>query len=242
MRRNRTPGTRDEDRAVSEVLSFVLAFGIILTSVAVLSMTGFQAMDDYRESEQLRNGERAMEALADNFNDVLRYDAIEKRHGELSLREGTVTTGNEGTNITVEFNESGNEVEKTYDLGTFNYEYDSETIAYEGGAVVRAGETGGSVVLGDPLLTCRDDTAIVSLVRVDADDRSIQSNDGVGFTAHVEERNSTTYDVDDGSKVSITVDDGETPYEGAWDTVEDDWNGCEPNRVQITVVTVDIDY
>lgn len=245
MRRNRPPGASDEDRAVSEVLSFVLVFGIIMTSVAVLSMTGFQAMEGYQEGEQLRNGEPAIDALADNFNDVLRYDAIEKRHGELSLREGTVTTGSGGTEINVSVDGEPIGTKSAFstvenervELGTFNYEYDSETIAYEGGGVVRASES-GSVMLEDPLLTCRDDTAIVSLVQIDADSRSIQSSDGVGFTMRVEERNSATYGVSDG--VSIEVED--TSYDRAWESIEDDWNNCDATQVQVTVVTVDIDY
>jgi hypothetical protein len=88
MNGDRTRALRRDDRAVSEVLSFVLVFGIILASVAVLSMTGFQAMQDSQRGEQLRNGERAMEALADNVNDVLRYDGIDQRRSELTLREG----------------------------------------------------------------------------------------------------------------------------------------------------------
>jgi len=42
---------RDHDRAVSDVLAFILVFAIILSSVALLSMTGFQAMEDYQEGE-----------------------------------------------------------------------------------------------------------------------------------------------------------------------------------------------
>lgn len=252
MRRNRTrsrssAGLRGDDRAVSEVLSFVLIFGIIMTSVAVLSMTGFQAMDDYQRTEQLRNAEHAMGALADNFNDVLRYDGIDRRYGELALREGTVTVGSGGTeiNVSVDGEPVGNRSafssaeNETITLGTFRYEYGSETIAYEGGGVVRAGES-GSVVLEEPLLTCRDETAIVSLVRVDADNRSIQSGDGLGFTMRVEDRTSEVYPVED--NVTITVTD--TPYDGAWASVEDaeEWTDCTPNRVQVTVVTVDVEY
>lgn len=244
--RPRSPtGLQDDDRAVSEVLAFVLIFGMILTSVTVLSMTGFQAMDDYRQTEQVRNADRAMIALADNFNDVLRYNGIDQRYGELSLREGTVTTGSGGTtiNVSVDGEPIGNKsafptVEnETIELGTFTYEYDSKTIAYEGGGVVRASES-GSVVLKEPLLTCRNETAIISLIRIDADNQSIQSGDGLGFTMRVDERNSEMYSVE--NNVTVTVTD--TSYDRAWKSVEEEWSSCTPTQVQITVVTVDIEY
>ncbi|TYL37692.1 hypothetical protein CV102_15250 [Natronococcus pandeyae] len=243
MRRNRTPGPDDEDRAVSEVLSFVLVFAIIMTSVAVLSMTGFQAMEDYQEGEQLRNGERAMEALADNFNDVMRYDGIDKRHGELSLREGTVTTGDEGTEVTIEVNDETikddedwfDREDESFNLGEFAYHYDDETIAYEGGGLIRE-STNGGVVYEEPWFDCRSDTAIISLVEVDADDRSIQSSDGVGFTLSVENRTTETKTPGD-ADVTVSV---ENPEYDAWEN--DDWECDGVERIHVTIVTVDIEY
>jgi hypothetical protein len=236
MNGDRTRALRRDDRAVSEVLSFVLVFGIILASVAVLSMTGFQAMQDSQRGEQLRNGERAMEALADNVNDVLRYDGIDQRRSELTLRDGEVVTGDDGTELTVEFDIDGGEAfEETYDLGTLAYKHDADRIAYEGGGVIRADDT-GSVVIAEPSLTCRRETALVSLVSVDAADRSVQSADGVGLTMRVEDRTTAVYDVD--GPVSITAE--ETPYERAWGAVEDDWADCRPDRVRLAVVTVDV--
>jgi len=105
-------------------------------------------MEDYQEGEQLKNAERAMDALAVNFNDVVRYDGIEQRYGELSLREGTVSIGDSGTKLNISISgrdpigtDSGEFVGygdgTTADLGEFSYTTNGNRIAYEGGGLVR---------------------------------------------------------------------------------------------------------
>ncbi|ADD06695.1 uncharacterized protein Nmag_3143 [Natrialba magadii ATCC 43099] len=242
-----------DDRGVSEVIAFVLVFGIILSSVALLSMTGFQAMEDYQENEQLQNAERAMDALAENYNDVLQHSAIEERYAELSLREGTVSTGSSGTEVTVSINGESihdNSASNFYDpntdsvsLGEFAYTTGSDTVAYDGGAVVRESEF-GSAVVRQPHLTCNDDRAIISLVAIDADERSIQSSDGLGFTMSVENRTTEVYD-EDIDNVSVSA--GSSPAQTAWeDHILDrgnwDEGECTADEVLVTVVEVSIEY
>lgn len=245
------------DRGVSEVVAFVLVFGIVLSSVALLSMTGFQAMEEYQENEQLRNAERAVSALAENFNDVLRYDAIDERYGELALREGTVATGDDGTKLNVsvdhpdadstEFGDLREGV--TVDLGEFRYESGSETIAYDGGAVVRASDSASgtnSVVLERPHLRYSEDTntAVVTFAQINATNRSIQSSENQGFTITVENRTAAVYEDDTEFEVNISLE--ESPYEDAWDDIleeDGDWqDGIDVEQVVITIVEVDIEY
>ena len=257
MRRTQQLTENDADRGVSEVIAFVLVFGIIFGSVAILSMTGFQAMENYQENEQLQNAERAMGALADNFNDVMRYGGIEERYGELALQGGSVVTGSDGTqlNITIdgeefdEYDDFEDEFDGVADggvvsLGEFRYEYGSDEIAYDGGAVIRASEGSDgtdSVLLEQPHLKYNDETetAVISLVSVDADDRSIQSDENLGFTMSVEERASATADIgDDDLEIEL---EGEPRYDGAWENALEELDGNDAERVVITIVEVEID-
>lgn len=252
-------GLETDSRGVSEVVAFILVFAIILTSVGVLYSTGFQAMNSYQENEQLRNAERAMGSLADNLNDVLRYSGIEQRQGELSLREGTVRTGDSGTklNITIPDHDadpigtttdrfSGYGDNSTVDLGEFTYTTEGSRIAYEGGGIVRGDDSESwSMVRKRPQLRCTEDTAIISLVAISADDRSVKSSGGLGFTMSVTDRSSKVYNNVD--SVEITVDD--STYDAAWDETLDsgnweggDCNGLDDGRVVVTIVEVDIEY
>ncbi|OLZ41361.1 hypothetical protein A6E15_10335 [Natrinema saccharevitans] len=251
----RETGTSDADRAVSDMIAFVLVFAIIIGSVGLLSTVGFQAMTDYQEGEQLRNAERAMVSLADNFNDVLRYDGVEQRDGELSLRGGTVAIGGGGTTVNVTADGNDDPLGDT-DLGTFTYEHDSTRIAYEGGGVIRSTDS-GSVVAKRPQLRCNTDgsgpdTAIVSFVTVDAAERAIQSDGGQEFT--ISKDGSPVRRVEEYSDATVTVH-VDTDYERAWasNPTYGDWDVEERNnpvelrcqdvdRLVITVVPVDINY
>ncbi|MFA9425256.1 hypothetical protein [Natronorubrum sp. A-ect3] len=272
---DRRTDSRATNRAVSEVVAFVLVFAIILGSVGILYSTGFQAMDDYQENEQLVNAERAMDALADNFNDVIRYSGVNQRYGELSLRDGAVRTSDSGTKLNITIGDTDNDplgigdndadrfshygTEATVDLGEFIYTSDGERIAYEGGGLVRGDDSEDwSLVRKQPHITCAEDreAAIISLVAISADDRSVQSSSGLGVTMSVENRSSAVYtDVD---SVTISIDDGDTKYNDAWNSTLDTdrgWTDKESGddvkrtcnyddleRVVVTIVEVDLEY
>lgn len=243
---------RIDDRGVSEVVAFILVFAIIFGSVGLLYSAGFQSMNDYQESEQLTNAERAMDAYTENVNDVMRYDGVNQRTGELSLRGGTITTGGDGTELVVSPGFDGND-DETVSLGQFKYHDGDEVIAYEGGGLVRASD-GGSLLLKQPQLACRDGggsgdgTAVISLVTVTGDERSIQTTGGLGVTMSVEDRRSEV--ISDPGEVSISVED--TSYEGAWESALDnegwEWDDeeekgtCDADRVALTIVEVEVDY
>ncbi|SDJ93732.1 DUF7289 family protein [Natronorubrum texcoconense] len=250
-----SPKTRFDDRAVSEVVAFVLVFGMILVSVGLLYTVGFQAMHDYQENEQLTNAERAMDALSDNFNDVLRYSGVDQRYGEISMREGTVTTSGDGTAIDIEIGDEQLEDEyeqfdlgtdSTVNLGEFRYHDGGDSVAYEGGGLVRADES-GSAVLKQPRITCKDETAIISLVSITGGDHSIQSSEGLGVTMSVNERYSTVIDVNDGDTVSIEASSTDSQYDTAWESALnsngwDEGNCVEPDRLVVTIVEAEITF
>ncbi|ELY42157.1 DUF7289 family protein [Natronorubrum tibetense] len=260
-----SPNTRFDDRGVSEVVAFVLVFGMILVSVGLLYTVGFQAMHDYQENEQLKNAERAMDALSDNFNDVLRYSGVDQRYGEISMREGTVTTSGDGTtlNITIDDDPVVDQLDEynpdndLINLGEFRYHDGGESVAYEGGGLVRADET-GSAVLKQPRITCNgneedDGTAIISLVSITGGDHSIRSSEGLGVTMSVDERYSTVIDVDDGDAISIEANSADGQYDTAWESAlksngwewddDEDEGTCDGiDRLVVTIVETEIAF
>lgn len=234
---------RDE-RAVSEVLAFILVFAIVIASVGLLTVTGFDSMRSYQEGEQLRNAERAMSALANNLNDVQRGSGVPERSGELALRDGTVTVDGGGTELEVVVEESGTEVfNDTATLGSVAYEKGSSTIAYEGGAVFR-GESSGNVVLDRPQLSCNENAAVVSVVVVEPDEeRSLQSSEALEIRSIKRQSNVTTY-ADGDYHVDLSVSN--SSYENGWETVLDgngwkDGSCTDVDRVTIRITYVDVE-
>lgn len=267
MRRSGQPSTiemgsgSETDRGITEVIAFILVFATILGSVALLYTTGFQAMSGYQENEQLNNAERGLVSLADNFNDVLRYDGVDRRYGELTLRGGTIRTGGESTTIEVDTDPANSGTgEVQHDLGSLTYEAGSDTIAYEGGGVFRA-SGGGSVVVKQPPIRCNpgtgstDGTVIISILKLDHDgERSVQSTDGVGLTISKTEETVRNDGIDPtpNGDVNISIENpDDTPYDNGWERAlkRNGWDGdsgeytCEDvDRVEMQIVTAEIEY
>ena len=254
-----TSGLGTDDRGISEVVAFILTFAIILGSVGLLYTTAFGAMTDYQESEQETNAVRAMDSLTDNFNDVLRSSGVNQRYGEISLRNGQITTSEGGTAVNITITNESGDVKllgnssgdrfagygngATAELGEFAYESDNGKIAYEGGGLIRS-EGSGSVVLREPQIRCDEErqTAIISLVTISAENRSIQTSSGLGITMSVENRSSAVYTGDEVDTVEIAVD---TEYETAWDGTDLEGTcGADDglDRAVVTIVEADIEY
>ncbi|ELY57272.1 hypothetical protein C491_10819 [Natronococcus amylolyticus DSM 10524] len=221
------------ERGVSAVLSFVLVFGIVLGSVAVLSVAGFGLLDDQREVEELRAAERGVTNLAADLDELARYDGLERRTAALPAGDGTLVVDEGGTELEVAVDGDPVTDEGTIELGTLSYRSGSETVAYDGGAVVRSGEA-GSQLRRQPAASCREERGTVSLVRLETDGRSIHAGGQVAVTARVVERSSRTIDVED----SVTVTAVETDHEEVWEQLENEWADCDPDQVRLTVTTV----
>lgn len=246
----------DDDRGISEVLAFIFVFATIITSVALLYATGFTAMNDYQENEQLRNAERAIGALGDNFDDIHRHAGVEQRHGELSLRQGTISVDDESTrmNITVDPGGSTTEVfdagetdaafvEDDYvSLGTFEYETGSDWVAYQGSGVFRGDDSGSAVLEVPPIRRTDDGTLVVSMVAIESDGRSIQSSEMTGFTATQTDRETHTDTGLNDDTVRITVEPGpayDTGWERAFEHASADDVDATDGTVEATFENVD---
>ena len=235
------------DRGVSEVLAFILVFTIILASVTVVSVFGVQSLTSFQEGEQVRNAERAFDALSDNFNDVVRYDGITDRSGELNLRGGSLSIDQEGTGITISDGDPNNnpEFEHSIETGGLVYQADdrSDSIHYEGGAIFRNADQ-GEVVVEDPMITCGE-TAVISLLVIEGDEgRFIGSSVNQVSISEVESVRET-HPID--NELTVTIDE-ESELEPAWERALDDAGFDEDgvcddaDRVTIHIVTAEVDF
>ena len=155
------------NRGVSHVVGYVLVFAVVMASVGVLYGSGVGTLEGVRDAEQVDNAERAVVALAQNFEAVDRGHAP-GRAGEVRLGGGRLAV-DETTEFRVRVERGGTVVQERLGVGALVYEYDDTAIRYEAGGVFRVGE-GGSVLARRPAFDCTDDRALVSTVSVRATD------------------------------------------------------------------------
>lgn len=149
-----------DERAVSEVLGYVMTFSLVVTAASLLFVAGQGTVGDIRDDEQINNGDRAMIALAENMNDLSSARGP-KREGEIRLAGGTLTF-DDGAAMTVTVDDGGTTVGPTpIGSGSLVYALNDRSVRYESGAVFRGGPE--SVVMErEPGLRCTGENAILS--------------------------------------------------------------------------------
>ncbi|MEF8856596.1 MAG: hypothetical protein V5A16_04155 [Haloplanus sp.] len=169
----------DADRAVSDVLSFVLVFSLITASVGVVTVVGLGGLQDARDAERIDNGERAFEVLADNHRDIVRGGAP-SRATEVKLAETTLTlTEPSDSNVTL----SGGSVVGTTASRpvTFGMSGDatnlSSGVVYELGAVFRV-DRGGSVMRRAPPFQFGENRTVIHYVALESQTGQAQRRSG----------------------------------------------------------------
>lgn len=157
---------RTDDRAVSEVLGFVLIFALITSAVGLTYVIGFDGLTATRDYERVNNAERAFRVLGDNVDDVARTEAP-SRATEIRLYDAGLRIGEP-----VVFNVTGREAGSTAVAFTAEYEinpivYDADTgtqLTYSGGALIRS-EGGSSVMVTRPHVIMDGDRVVLPVIQ-----------------------------------------------------------------------------
>lgn len=221
----RTNGPDRGDRGVSEVLGFALVFSLVLASVAIISIAGVGALQDTRDAEQINNAERAFDVLADNVGDI-HQEGAPSRATEMRLSQAELYTDHNVTvNVTATTGTNSVTVERELRPVVYRAKNDA-TLTYEGGAVFRVGESGGSVFRAPPIMADSDRT-VISIVAPQAPYRRSVGSTTVLVRATERLRTVDIRDVD-GSYTDVYVN-VTSPHYQEWRTILSD-GGLEDCR------------
>lgn len=143
------------DRAVSDVLGYVLIFTLIVSSVAVVTVGGSESLGAIRDAERFGNAQQVFEVLDSNVEDHLQ-DRADSRATEIRLADArigfgdpvvvNVSVGDQGFNRTV--------------LDPLVYrQSEDRRMVYSAGAVLRH-DRGETVLVEDPPFRFEDPTMI----------------------------------------------------------------------------------
>ncbi|MFB6109412.1 MAG: hypothetical protein ABEJ60_00860 [Halodesulfurarchaeum sp.] len=133
------------DRGVSDVLGYVLIFALITSSVGVVTVAGYGALEDVRAAQRFENAERAFEMLRANVADHLE-NRVPSRSTGIQLADARLGFGDP---VTITVSVEGVGTNRTtlepivYSAGQ------TGRIVYASGAVIRS-EAGGSVMTAEP--------------------------------------------------------------------------------------------
>jgi hypothetical protein len=238
---------RERDRAVSETISFVLVFSLVIASVGTVYAVGVSELEATRDAERVENAQRAFDVLADNLRDVI--GGAPSRGTEVKLADATVrSTEGAAMNVTVD---PADGPPQFWAFSSSPLVYDAATggeIRLSHGAVLRDSDRGGASVVRGPPLVVDDDRMHITLIRQEHVGTAAV---GGSQTVRIRTAGSRTRRFYDDAGVAHDVRlNLTTPYTDAWarqyesagfddcDTVTEPSPGS-PGRISCTVSDVD---
>lgn len=238
----------DADRAVSEVIAFVLIFSIVITSVGLLYTVGFGSLNQIQETEQDHSGERAIRALAVALDDI-QMGRGSNRAANLDLAGRTISV-DDSEQLEVTLSGGGSVTAQ----GAFTYRGGGDTVVvYQSGAVIRSEGDDAQLVQRAPRFRCTGEHAVVSLVNVtQATSGAYSSGGSVQILA--EQQNPADDQLvaqQTGGSVDVTVDFSASNYETAWERYfeqADGWSAsggtatCSTDQAYVRMTEIQLEY
>lgn len=207
-----------DERAVSDLIAFVMIFTVMIASVGVIAVFGWDALGAVRDAEQLDGAEYSFVTLNDQLNGIADHEAP-ARATEMRLGEATLSVA-DGPRLTVKVEENAtNTTTIEADLGALRFDLGDRHVTTAGGAVFR-GDDGGSVMVSDPPMHCGEGGSRINLIELRAEE--VSSVDSVA-TVQVQIRHQRTslripsrWDFRNTTRqVTLSVDDA--PNRSAWE-------------------------
>jgi hypothetical protein len=230
----------ERERAVSQVVGFVLLFSLIVLTASIVYLVGFQGIDDSRDREALANAERAFDVLASDVAAV--QDGTPSRSTRIRLSDGRMHTGEPvHWNVTAQQTTGVARTNRSYTMKTTPvvYTLGSTRIVYSGGMVIRVQRFGQSMQHA-PGAVFGPDRAILPLLNLTApDETAVGGRDSA--TVRLRRTNGTVLNTTDADRLQVNVT---SPRAAAWRRYFNRSPGmtCSPNlngSANCTTTTLD---
>lgn len=223
----RRPGRRE--RAVSEIIGYILVFALIVATVGLVSVGGLPTLDSARESEQVQNAERAFDVLDSNMAEVYERGAP-SRATELNAEDATVEIREAVTfNVSAE-NGDGNVSYTEAAINPIVFTGIGETeFVYEAGAVIRD-QRDRSIMLSEPPFNVSSRRAVFTVVETENPVRQSTGGGTVLVRGETRDRSVDLVETDADGYEHINVTISDSPRQDVWEEYFEDELGMSCNN------------
>lgn len=237
-----------EDRAVSEVVSFILTFSILTMMIGVLYTAGVVSMAQLQTGNQMQNAEGVFFAMSDSFSELQEGQAP-KRAGALDLDVGASISVSNESSVDVVVNGPG--YATSLRTRSLDYRLEDRAVTYETGAVFRSNDDQTALLREPGGIFCttsadggsdESNASVVSVVTLVAPDGASQAAGTVTVTGV---QRSTTILFPTTRSPTTAVEnvtiDVSSPREAAWERYLTDAPGWEDPDGDGTFVCPNVD-
>jgi hypothetical protein len=208
------------DSAVSEVVGFMIIFGIMLTGIGLITLYGYPMLLQEQQNTNIRNMERNMILLQSDVN-ALVYKSVPYKETTMQVSGGTLSVDPVGSTPSFNVIVVGYQDPVIPPLGEIHYESQdgTTTIGLENGAVhTRMSSSSGSAMLAEPrwFYDITTGTFVMSFIKIDSSDYMAQT--GIGTVKmNLTDPKQEEYPITSGNDVQITyLRDSDNDYTTSW--------------------------
>jgi len=235
------PDSLDE-RAVSDVVGYVLVFALVTATLAAVFAVGFVGLEERQNAERVENVERAFDVFDDNVRDIQRYEDP-SRATEIRLSGGTLSLEQQ-TTMTLEYEYENETVEnESIPMSTLTYTNGDTTLAYEGGAWFRV-DGDRATMRSPPRFVENDNRTVLPVVQLleGRNAETIRTDGTVQVSTESSGDRTLEYTTNDPSSVDEIRLRIESPYADAWQEFLEEFTGdAERPSDEVTVAVLDHD-
>ena len=134
-----------DKKGVSEVIGYLLTFGIVVAVVAVIYASGMPVVEDTQDKSAFQSMETSFVTLQGHTKKVA-FGQSPLRTMKFNLIKGSIGANDNAGNITVTTDEGG---PYTFQFGNIEYTIGTRKVVYELGAVIES-TPGGNIIISDP--------------------------------------------------------------------------------------------
>lgn len=165
--------TNQESRGVSDVIGYILIFGMILVVATTATTVGFDQINTQQQIEQISTVENGFEILNRDIEAMQRYHDP-KKQTPLNIQTGSIGYASRQTNITIGERDADGFTQKNTSIATtpILYRADRREIVYEGGLVFSNDLDGGTLSRQPTNAVVGAERAILPIVIVNPTDTS----------------------------------------------------------------------
>jgi flagellin-like protein len=227
-----------DKKGVSEVVGYLITFGIVVTVVGVIYSTGMPVVDDTKEKSAFLSMETSFMTLQSHVKKVA-FGQSPLRTMKLNLILGSIGTNDDAGSITV----NGQSLQ----FGNIEYTIGTRKVVYELGAVIES-TPGGSIIISDPPIFFTNysgnKTVFISVINVSGGfsaggGMAEMHMGGPGGLYNVTSDTHVYNSSDFVSSLDISI--SSTSYQAAWDRyLNDEFGGFTVTNCSLTLVSHDV--
>mgnify|MGYP005832179885 FL=1 len=156
----------NNDEAVSESLGYILIFGVVISCIGIMLLSGSQVISDTEKRNSLQAVEQSFNILSSDIK-MTAFDSSPIRTDRIKIDGGSILVDSQEPVLTVKY--PGSSVLFTDAIGSVVYASDSsdDTIAVENGALIKGYGTSNSQIVSEPRMYYCQDTRTLMISVID---------------------------------------------------------------------------